>query len=134
MTRRNPTVSVSLSSSSLNDVPTYRAPLFFAVFCHQTAIQSTGFRLVREGERVAYEVTQGERGVQAVSVTAEDGKPFDRSGEDAGPGYGGGGGDRRPREGGFRREGGGGGGYRERSGPPRERRERRDSRGDGDSQ
>ena len=110
-----------------------------AVFVHQTAIQANGFRLVREGERVAFEVAKSERGVQAISVTTEDGKPFDRTGEEhqggGGGGYGGGGGgfSRGPREGGFQRRDGGGGGYR--SGPPRERREGGYNRGgDGESQ
>ncbi len=78
------------------------ALLYAAVFVHQTAIQATGFRLLREGERVTYEVTKSERGVQAVSVASENGTPFDRTREDT-------------NEGGH--SGGGGGGFNR--GPPR---------------
>ena len=39
------------------------------LFVHYTAIQSGGFRNLEEGERVAYEVTQGRKGMQAVNVS-----------------------------------------------------------------
>ena len=39
------------------------------LFVHYTAIQGSGFRILEEGERVAYEVTQGRKGMQAVNVS-----------------------------------------------------------------
>jgi CspA family cold shock protein len=39
------------------------------VFVHHTAIQSTGYRELTEGERVEFEVTQGPKGPQASMVT-----------------------------------------------------------------
>lgn len=70
--------------------------------------------------QVQYDVSNGERGVQAVNVRQESGQPFERTDGEGGHAEGG---DRR-REGGFssggpRRGGGGGGGG--------ERRPRRDS-------
>jgi len=38
------------------------------VFVHHTAIQMEGFRTLREGEDVAYELLDGEKGPQAVNV------------------------------------------------------------------
>ena len=38
------------------------------VFCHQTAIQATGFRTVSEGQKVEFEVKQGPKGLQAENV------------------------------------------------------------------
>jgi CspA family cold shock protein len=38
------------------------------VFCHQSAIQSTGFRSLTEGQKVEFEVKQGPKGLQAASV------------------------------------------------------------------
>ncbi len=35
-----------------------------AVFCHQTAIQSTGFRFLNEGEQVKFETMKTDRGLQ----------------------------------------------------------------------
>jgi CspA family cold shock protein len=39
------------------------------VFVHHTAIQTTGYRELTEGERVEFEVTQGPKGLQASMVT-----------------------------------------------------------------
>ncbi len=39
------------------------------VFVHHTAIKSTGYRELNEGERVEFEVTQGPKGPQASNVT-----------------------------------------------------------------
>ena len=39
------------------------------VFVHYSAISSTGFRTLQEGQRVSYEVTQGAKGAQASGVT-----------------------------------------------------------------
>jgi hypothetical protein len=145
MTRLSLTVSTRADASISSPVA-----LFFrvhAVFVHQSAIQATGFRLLREGERVQFETTQSERGVQAVSVSQEDGTPFDRSREEGGGGapggyggggggYGGGGGGYGGgRSGGGYSRGGGGGGGGERRGPPRDRGDRpprRERREDGD--
>ncbi|MBS7458626.1 cold-shock protein [Coralloluteibacterium stylophorae] len=39
------------------------------IFVHYSAIQSKGFRSLQEGQRVAFEVTQGPKGEQASGVT-----------------------------------------------------------------
>lgn len=38
------------------------------VFVHHSAIQSTGFRTLKEGEKVTLEVTTGEKGPRAKNV------------------------------------------------------------------
>jgi CspA family cold shock protein len=38
------------------------------VFVHHSAIQGTGFRSLREGQEVEFEVTQGQKGPQATNV------------------------------------------------------------------
>jgi cold shock protein len=38
------------------------------VFVHQSAIEASGFRSLAEGERVEFEVTQGQKGPQAANV------------------------------------------------------------------
>jgi len=38
------------------------------VFVHHTAIQMDGFRTLKEGERVEFEVAQGPKGLQAANV------------------------------------------------------------------
>ena len=38
------------------------------VFVHHTAIQGSGFRSLKEGENVRFEVTQGPKGKQAANV------------------------------------------------------------------
>ncbi len=37
------------------------------VFVHHTAIQMDGFRTLKEGERVEFDVTQGPKGLQAAN-------------------------------------------------------------------
>ena len=39
------------------------------VFVHYSAIQSEGFRNLDEGQKVEFEVEQGQKGPQAVNVT-----------------------------------------------------------------
>jgi len=39
------------------------------VFVHHTAINSEGFRTLREGQKVEFTVVQGEKGPQAYDVT-----------------------------------------------------------------
>lgn len=39
------------------------------VFVHHTAIQMEGFRTLREGETVSYELTESNKGPQAINVT-----------------------------------------------------------------
>jgi CspA family cold shock protein len=41
------------------------------VFVHHTAIQMEGFRTLREGEEVLYELHNGPKGPQAVNVTKQ---------------------------------------------------------------
>lgn len=38
------------------------------VFCHFSAIQSEGFRALKEGDEVEYDVIQGDKGPQADQV------------------------------------------------------------------
>ena len=41
------------------------------VFVHHTAIQSEGFKTLKEGQQVTMEVTEGPKGPQAVNVIPE---------------------------------------------------------------
>jgi CspA family cold shock protein len=38
------------------------------VFVHQSAMEASGFRSLAEGERVEFEVTQGQKGPQAANL------------------------------------------------------------------
>jgi cold shock protein len=38
------------------------------VFCHQSAIQSDGFRTLAEGQMVEFEINRGPKGLQAANV------------------------------------------------------------------
>jgi CspA family cold shock protein len=38
------------------------------VFCHQSAIQTEGFRTLAEGQMVEFEVNRGPKGLQAANV------------------------------------------------------------------
>lgn len=38
------------------------------VFVHHTSIQGTGYKSLEEGQKVEFEVTQGQKGDQAVNV------------------------------------------------------------------
>ena len=40
------------------------------VFVHYSAIQSTGFKTLAEGQKVSFETEQGPKGLQATSVIA----------------------------------------------------------------
>ena len=40
------------------------------VFAHFSNIASDGYRELREGQRVSFEVTQGQKGPQAVNIVA----------------------------------------------------------------
>ncbi len=76
------------------------------VFVHQSAIQGGGFRTLNEGERVEFEVVQGQKGPAAENVVRLDAPAGgEGGGSGGGGGYGGGGG-------GDRGYGGGGGGDR----------------------
>ncbi len=39
------------------------------VFVHHSSIQGEGFKTLREGEEVEFEITEGEKGKQATNVT-----------------------------------------------------------------
>lgn len=38
------------------------------VFCHYSAIQAQGFRSLREGQKVTYDVERGDKGPRAANV------------------------------------------------------------------
>jgi len=40
------------------------------VFCHHTAIIADGFRTLAEGQKVEFDVTRGQKGLQAANVRA----------------------------------------------------------------
>ncbi|CAM3301554.1 MULTISPECIES: cold-shock protein [Dermacoccus] len=40
------------------------------VFVHYSAIQTSGYRSLDEGQRVEFEITQGDKGPQASNVTS----------------------------------------------------------------
>ncbi len=42
------------------------------VFVHFSAIEGSGFKTLAEGAKVQFEVTQGQKGLQAVKVTLVD--------------------------------------------------------------
>lgn len=42
------------------------------VFCHYSAIQSSGFKTLREDQEVEFEVEEGPKGLQAVNVIPID--------------------------------------------------------------
>ncbi|MGD8242470.1 MAG: cold-shock protein [Desulfobacterales bacterium] len=41
------------------------------VFVHHSAINATGFRSLKEGDRVTFEIEQGQKGPAAANVTVE---------------------------------------------------------------
>ena len=41
------------------------------VFVHFSAVRAQGFRSLKEGQRVKFEIVQGPKGMQASEVTAE---------------------------------------------------------------
>lgn len=43
------------------------------LFVHHSAIQADGFRTLNEGDKVEFEVTQGQKGPQAVNVRTVQG-------------------------------------------------------------
>ncbi len=42
------------------------------VFCHFSAIQSEGFKTLKDGQKVTYEVTKGDKGLRAANVVPVD--------------------------------------------------------------
>ena len=39
------------------------------VFAHFSAIQSDGFKSLNEGEKVTFDIEEGQRGLQAINIT-----------------------------------------------------------------
>jgi CspA family cold shock protein len=42
------------------------------VFCHFSAIQTEGFKTLRDGQKVTFEVTKGDKGLRAANVVPID--------------------------------------------------------------
>lgn len=40
------------------------------LFAHYSAIQSTGFKVLKENQAVSYEIVQGQKGLQAGNIVA----------------------------------------------------------------
>jgi CspA family cold shock protein len=79
------------------------------LFVHFSAIQGSGFKSLDEGEKVEFDVVQGQKGPQAENVTRMGGGTGGGGGGESRGGGGGGGG-------GYGKGGGGGGGGRSRGG------------------
>tara|TARA_R110000868_G_scaffold232634_1_gene486161 strand:+ start:692 stop:895 length:204 start_codon:yes stop_codon:yes gene_type:complete len=41
------------------------------LFAHYTAIQTNGFKVLKENQRVTYDVVQGQKGLQASNIVPE---------------------------------------------------------------
>jgi CspA family cold shock protein len=41
------------------------------LFAHYTAIQSSGFKVLKENQQVTYDVVRGQKGLQASNIVAE---------------------------------------------------------------
>jgi CspA family cold shock protein len=41
------------------------------LFAHYSAIQTPGFKVLKENQRVTYDVTQGQKGLQATNIVPE---------------------------------------------------------------
>src|SRR5207247_242052 len=79
-------------------------------FVHFSAIQGGGFRKLEEGQKVEFEIGQGQKGPQAENVVALDGGSTVGGGVGGGGGGGSGGGGGGGGGGGREGRGGGGGG------------------------
>lgn len=70
-----------LPSPAQTCTASHRPRLPHTVFVHQSAVQSTGFRFLREGERIAFDLVDTDRGVQAANVTGPEGQQLNRARE-----------------------------------------------------
>lgn len=48
------------------------------MFVHQTSIQTEGFRYLKDGEEVEFEINESDKGPQAVNVTGPNGAQLER--------------------------------------------------------
>ena len=55
------------------------------IFIHYSAIQSEGYKTLETGEEVTFDISEGERGPQAVNLVRNK-KPGEKKGEAAGAG------------------------------------------------
>ena len=49
------------------------------VFCHYSAIEGDGYRSLKEGQPVQFEIVQGSQGLQAANVRAVESAPLGHS-------------------------------------------------------
>ncbi|CBK22475.2 Cold-shock protein DNA-binding [Blastocystis hominis] len=59
-------------------IPDPGSDLTTDIFVHQSSIKSSGFRFLKEGESVEFDVTDGQKGKVATNVTAPGGLAFNR--------------------------------------------------------
>lgn len=46
------------------------------LFAHYSAIQMDGYKTLKAGQAVAFEITQGDKGLHAINITAANAQPI----------------------------------------------------------